>query len=114
MKTYNTFMHTEVGPGRATLAIKETTEEGKTPIVEVAVAWCAPNEQFNRRTGRSIASGRLNAKRRHYTIAERDMNLNIKKQAEKMFAELINGTRPSTIANLPAVSLPRWLEENAG
>jgi hypothetical protein len=130
---YNTFVHTDLGNGHATLAIRETMAANNTGIIEVGVAFCSPNEQFNRRIGRTIASGRLNAKRRFYAIVPRNTDIKLKTQAEAMLHQLLDGenvvfesvkgfgwqanggmfSQPDMIRETAKVQLPRWVEEAA-
>ena len=129
---YNTFVHMDLGDGHASLAIRETMNEGSGTI-EVGVAFCSPNEQFNRRIGRTIASGRLNAKRRFYCIVARNPAIKLKTQAEAMLHQLLEGenvvfesvkgfgwqanggmfSQPGMIRTSAKVQLPRWVEEAA-
>jgi hypothetical protein len=49
------YIHPKVGDGRATIAY----EEMENHDVIVTVAYCSPKDQFTRKIGRAIASGRL-------------------------------------------------------
>ena len=59
------FIHSYVGTtgGRATVAWKQLHPPCDLPtgaaMVEVAIAWCSPKDNFVKRKGRLIAEGRL-------------------------------------------------------
>lgn len=44
------------GGGRAAIAVDYDREAG---VVSYAIAWCSPKDQFHKKKGRMIASGRL-------------------------------------------------------
>lgn len=48
------YMHVDIGKGKATAAIEE-----KTGAARVGLAFCSPKDQFNKKIGRLISSGRL-------------------------------------------------------
>lgn len=52
-----TFMHVQIGKGFATLAINLDSID--TGLLEVGVAFCAPQDQFCRKSGRVKAGGRV-------------------------------------------------------
>jgi hypothetical protein len=128
MKTdvFDTFAYAKIYNGTATLAIRETPEAlGKPATIEVAVAFCAPEEQFEKRIGRTIAFGRLNTKRRFYCLIERNMDLRLKTQAEALLNQLIEGDNvvaspkfgwwaqeDTADARIDAgIQLPRWIDQ---
>lgn len=52
------YQHFRLGRGHCTFAAQYT--ENSFPAVRVAVAFCSPKDQFSRKRGRAIATGRLN------------------------------------------------------
>ena len=53
------YMHLDIGEGKATAAIKKMDSVGYESVM-VGLAFCSPKDQFCKRTGRLISSGRLN------------------------------------------------------
>ena len=51
------YMHPFIGDGRATAAI----DISDTESIKVAFAFCSPKDQFSRKRGRLISTGRLDA-----------------------------------------------------
>jgi hypothetical protein len=64
-KTY--FIHPLVGStgGRATLAMKIEPELGR---VTLGMSWCSPKDQFCKKKGRMIATGRMVRSDRNFTL----------------------------------------------
>ena len=54
-----TYMYLYVGQGRVSIAIRYTPKRLKYQDAEMAVAFCAPTDQFCRKTGRNLATERL-------------------------------------------------------
>jgi len=50
------FMHLDLDEGKVTFAFKV-----RGNLTHVGAAWCSPTDQFNRKLGRAIAEGRLDA-----------------------------------------------------
>lgn len=73
------YMHLRLGNGFVTAAFQTVTEGFTTAYV--SLAFCSPKDQFCRRTGRLIASGRLK-KHKFFWELTVDPEKNIKKQIQ--------------------------------
>lgn len=81
--------------GRASIAVEYSRETG---LVMYGVAWCSPKDQFNRKKGRMIAEGRLEACRgsAFYTQAFTRR-------------ELVNEVILDLVGYLDEVNAPQWV-----
>ena len=109
------FVHLTVGDGGATLSCKL---RGGGDLVDVGVAFCAPVEQFSRKRGRIIATGRrecMGDPLRNYRATQAfafrldGETMPLRDQAVKAFRDWLanNGARPlwTIDADEPRVAL---------
>lgn len=82
-----TFLYLNLGDGRATIAIMPNEDD----TVEVGVAFCSPQDNFNRKTGRAIALQRLQNKNGFYVSFERDYTKALKQHAKEVVKFIIRG-----------------------
>lgn len=62
------FMHPKVGKGRMTLAMIVTPTPDDELVANVGLSFCSPKDQFCRKTGRTIAEGRLSKGKHTITV----------------------------------------------
>lgn len=68
-ENYTSFMHLHANSGRITAAIVlDGDKEQGTSVAHVSMSFCSPKDQFCRKTGRTIAEGRLKKKKFIYSI----------------------------------------------
>lgn len=91
-KPYETFAHYKLGKGFATLSI--SVDEGDT---HVGVSFCHPRDRFDKKFGRSIASGRRIKDSHEFSF---DFKRNSEKLAVQVRAEFEAYVAASSIARL--------------
>lgn len=91
------YMHMDAGDGRVTAAI-DIKSEGQE-VAYVGLAWCSPLDQFSRRKGRLISSGRLR-KDKHFFRLVLDPAKKVSDQVATAIAESIQEGNEN---------LPHWL-----
>lgn len=84
------FAHLRVGPGAATLAARLAFGR-----VTVAAALCSPRDQYSRKLGRTIASGRLEARRSTFAY-ERNLDVAFLDELVAHFRGWLDG-RPNVL-----------------
>lgn len=83
----NTYMHMEIGKGRATLAIQQIDGEKR---VRVAAAFCSPHDQFSRKKGRLIADGRLGIDKLLYILNTSDESKSVQTIVREALADAVS------------------------
>ena len=91
------YMHPHLGKGRATAAIDISDLDS----IKVAFAFCSPKDQFNRKLGRQIATGRLDAGVVHMEFAD--------DKAQAVKAQVATNLEEDIMAELEY--LPHWANE---
>lgn len=97
------YLHLEVGDGRATAAIRVSKGVSSVAkdIAYVGMAWCSPTDHFSRKRGRLIASGRVRPGTANYFYKI------ILDPSRKVGVQVIEKIEQSIETEYDA--LPRWL-----
>jgi len=82
----NTYMHMDLGIGRATIAIQKIDGEKR---IRVAAAFCSPHDQFSRKKGRLIADGRLDCDKLLYILNTSDESKSVQTIVREALADAI-------------------------
>jgi hypothetical protein len=83
------YMHLDVGEGKITAAIGITEKpQTKLEVARVSLSFCSPLDQFCRKTGRLISSGRLH-KGKHFYEFTLAPNQKVSTQVRNVIKEAI-------------------------
>ncbi len=104
-----TYMHPYVGEGRATLAItSELNKNTQQEEIVVAVAFSSPRDQFARRKGRLIATGRLRSSTEKFKFRfPFNKEMRIKEEVIRQFADFVHTAEN---AGHLSGSVPNWAQ----
>ena len=95
------FMHFDLGTGRVTTAIK-VEEHGSYTVAFIAAAFCSPKDQFNRKKGRLISEGRLNARKHVFELTL--------PSEDRVHAHVVEAFVRASLYGSP--DLPHWASAN--